>query len=65
MFRIVITDLKLDFATKSPVLVTITIFNASGVEQLRTSIPAKLCRGRLAIGQELIFTPKEAREADE
>jgi hypothetical protein len=56
--KIVITDLQLDFFTKKPVVVTITIFDDSGTEQLRTKLSAKMFTGELSVGAELLLIPK-------
>lgn len=57
--RIIITDLQLDFFTKKPVVVTITIFDDSGTEQLRTKLSAKMFAGDLFVGAELLLIPKK------
>lgn len=56
--RIVITDLQLDAFTRKPVIVTITIFDPFGTEQLRTKLPVKMLTGELFVGAELLLIPK-------
>jgi hypothetical protein len=56
--KIVITHLQLDPFTKKAVIVTITIFDQMGREQLRTSFPARMFKGELKVGAELVLTPK-------
>lgn len=56
---ITIADLQLDAFTRKPVIVTISIFDDFGTEQLRTKLPAKQFTGELEVGAELLLIPKK------
>lgn len=58
-FNIIITNIHYAFGTTIPLMVEITIFNQLGAEQLKTLIPASMCRGNLKENQELVLAPKD------
>lgn len=56
--KIVITDIRFDLMKKTPMLVTITVFDQLGVEQLKLpNLPTSLFHGELAVGQRLYLAP--------
>lgn len=61
--RIVITDIKFDMIRKTPMLITITVFDQLGAEQIKLpNLPTSLFHGELEVGQRLYLAPKEITE---
>lgn len=56
--KIIILDIQLDFMKKTPMFVTIGVFDQQGVEKLKIPmLPVMLFQGTLAVGQRVFFSP--------